>query len=61
MHNLLSVLVDHGGIDQSQEDTAKKYFDLKDGGISGCARPDPNRPLFVDGLALVSTSKRCWL
>jgi hypothetical protein len=53
MHTLLSVLVDKGVVDQAQEETARKYFELQDKGLPGCARPDPNRPLFIDGLALV--------
>jgi hypothetical protein len=52
MHSLLSVLVDEGAIDQVQEETAKNYFDLQDQGLPSCARANPNRPLFIDGLAL---------
>lgn len=52
LHTLLRVLVDRGAIDQVQEETAKNYFDLQDKGLPGCARADPDRPLFIDELAL---------
>lgn len=53
MHTLLSVLVDRGAVDQMQEGVARSYFGLQDTGLPGCVRPDPDRPLIVDGLALV--------
>ena len=53
MQTLLSVLVERGSVDQAKEETAKRYFDLQDKGWSVSARPDPDRPLFVDGLALI--------
>jgi hypothetical protein len=53
MQSLLSVLVDCGAIDQTTEETAQRYFDLQDKRWPASARPDPDRPLFVDGLALI--------
>jgi hypothetical protein len=53
MHTMLSVLIERGAIDSAKEDTARKYFKLQDEGWPGSARPDPRRPLFIDGLALV--------
>lgn len=53
MQTLLAVLVDRGAVDQAKEETAKRYFNLQDKGWLSPARPDPDRPLFVDGLALV--------
>jgi hypothetical protein len=53
MHTLLSVLSNNGAVDQAAEETAKQYFDLQDKGLPGCGIPDPNKPLFLDGLALV--------
>ncbi len=53
MRTLLAVLVDHGAVDQTKEETAKRYFDLQDKGWPSPARPDPAHPLFIDGLALV--------
>jgi tetratricopeptide (TPR) repeat protein len=53
MHALLQVLVDQGAIDQATEQTARQYFFLQDAQWPNPARPDPNRPLFIDGLALV--------
>jgi tetratricopeptide (TPR) repeat protein len=53
MHALLKVLSDKGVINQKQEETAKKYFELQDKGLPGCAHPDPDKPLFIHELALV--------
>jgi hypothetical protein len=53
MQTLLAVLVDRGAVDQAKEETAKRYFNLQDKGWESPARPDPDRPLFIDGLALV--------
>ena len=53
MHSLLRVLQENGLTDQSTEETAKRYFTLQDKGWSALARPDPSRPLYVEGLALV--------
>jgi hypothetical protein len=53
MHTLLKVLSDHGAVDQTAEQTAKQYFDLQDKALPGCGVPDPSKPLFIDGLALV--------
>ena len=53
MHSLLRVLVEKGAINQAQEETAKRYFELQDKGLAGCVEPDPSKPLFVDQLALV--------
>ena len=53
MHALLRVLVEKGVISQTVEETARKYFELQDKGLTDCAQPDPDKPLFIDGLALV--------
>jgi hypothetical protein len=53
MQTLLTVLVDHGAVDQAKEEVAKRYFDLQDTKWPSSARPDPDRPLFIDGLALI--------
>jgi hypothetical protein len=53
MQTLLSVLVDRGAIDQANEQIAKRYFDLQDSCWPASARPNPERPLFIDGLALI--------
>jgi Flp pilus assembly protein TadD len=53
MHSLLQVLKDKGIVNQKQEETAKKYFELQDKGLDGSKKPDPDKPLFIDGLALV--------
>lgn len=52
MKALLGVLVERGAIDESVERTARDYFELQDSGWDTSAIPDPDRPLFVDGLAL---------
>jgi hypothetical protein len=52
MHSLLGVLQDNGLTDQSTEESAKRYFALQDKGWPTPARPDPNRPLYVEGLGL---------
>jgi hypothetical protein len=53
MHVLLEVLKENGAVNQRQEGTAQKYFQLQDKGLAGCAKPDPHKPLFIDELALV--------
>ena len=53
MHSLLKVLQDNGLTDQSTEETATRYFALQDNGWLAPARPDPSRPLYIEGLALV--------
>jgi hypothetical protein len=53
MHALLKVLIEKGAVNQTEEETAKGYFDLQDEGLPGCAEPDPSKPLFIDELALV--------
>lgn len=53
MHTLLKVLSDNGAVIQADEDTARKYFKIQDKGLPNCAIPDPDKPLFIDGLALV--------
>ncbi|MBX9772861.1 MAG: hypothetical protein K2Y71_00490 [Xanthobacteraceae bacterium] len=52
MQTLLAVLVDRGAVDHAKEETAKRYFDLQDKGWPSSATPVPDRPLFIDGLAL---------
>jgi hypothetical protein len=51
-HSLLMVLQDNGLTDQSTEESAKRYFALQDKGWPTPARPDPNRPLYIEGLGL---------
>ena len=53
MHALLKVLVENGAINQTKEEVAKNYFELQDQGLPGCVEPDPSKPLFIEGLALV--------
>lgn len=53
MHALLKALVEKGAVNQTEEQTAKSYFDLQDKGLRGCAEPDPSKPLFIDELALI--------
>jgi hypothetical protein len=53
MQSLLAVLVDRGVVDQATEETAKRYFDLQDKSWPAPALPDPDHPLFIDGLALI--------
>jgi tetratricopeptide (TPR) repeat protein len=52
MHSVLSALVDHNVIDEESERAAQQYFTLQDKGWLQSAKPDPTRPLFVDGLSL---------
>jgi hypothetical protein len=53
MHALLKVLVEKGAVNQTEEETAKGYFNLQDKGLPGCVEPDLSKPLFIDELALV--------
>ncbi len=53
MHSLLAVLIDHGAVDQAAEETARRYFAVQDKGWSIPAIPAVDRPLFLDGLAVV--------
>jgi hypothetical protein len=53
MHTLLKVLSDKGAVNQTDEETAKEYFELQDKGLPGCAVPDPDKPLYIEELALV--------
>jgi hypothetical protein len=52
MHTLVAVLRDNGAIDATQEDTARRYFTLQDKGWPSSARPDVDRPLYLDGLSV---------
>jgi hypothetical protein len=52
-HSLLKVLQDNGLTDQSTEEAARRYFRLQDKGWPTPARPDPSRPLYIDGLGLI--------
>ena len=52
MHALMKVLLERGAVNQTEEETAKSYFNLQDKGLTGCAEPDPSKPLFIDQLAL---------
>lgn len=51
-HSLLAVLHDSGFTDQSTEEAAKRYFTLQDRGWPTPARPDPTRPLYIEGVGL---------
>ncbi len=53
MRSLLSVLVDRGAVGQLAEETAGRYFDVQDKGWPIPAIPAVDRPLFLDGLAVV--------
>jgi hypothetical protein len=53
MHTLLKQLADGGLVTQTDEETARNYFELQDKGLAGCAVPDTTKPLFIDSLALV--------
>ena len=53
MRSLLSVLIDHGAVDQAAEETARRYFEVQDKGWPAPAVPTVDRPLFLDGLAVV--------
>jgi hypothetical protein len=53
MHALLATLRNEGVVDQPTEETAKNYFDLQDKGWPASARPEPSKPLYIEGLALV--------
>jgi hypothetical protein len=52
MHALLRVLARLGRLAEQSEETARRYFDVRDAGWPKAAEPDPSRPLFLDGLAL---------
>jgi len=52
MHALLGVLADSGIIDHATQEKAKRYFNVQDRGWTDAARPEPNRPLLIDNLAL---------
>jgi tetratricopeptide (TPR) repeat protein len=53
MYGLLKALADLNAIDEETEKSAKQYFDLQDKGWETPAAPEPPRPVFLDGLALV--------
>ena len=53
MHTLLKVLAENGAVNQAEEETARRYFELQDQGLPGCATPDPAKPLIIDSLGLV--------
>jgi hypothetical protein len=53
MHALLASLIEIGAIDQNAEETARRYFTIQDKGWPSPPRLDPNRPLYLDSLALV--------
>jgi hypothetical protein len=53
MHTLLAALNDHGAVDQVTEETARRYFELQDKRWPSATRPDPKRPLYLDGLSLI--------
>jgi hypothetical protein len=52
-HSILGVLKDNGLISQATEETAKRYFTLQDKGWRNPGRPDPARPLYIEGLGLI--------
>ncbi len=53
MHSLLRFLSENGYVSQSDEEEANKYFELQDEGWPECGGLSRDRPLFIDGLALV--------
>lgn len=53
MHSLLAVLVDQGAVDQTTEETARRYFGVQDKGWPTPAVPAIDRALFLDGLSVV--------
>lgn len=52
MHELLKVLSEENVVDGVTETAASQYFALQDKGWAAAAKPDPTRPLLIDGLAL---------
>nr|WP_291850676.1 hypothetical protein [Bradyrhizobium sp.] len=52
MHTLLELLKDLGVVDEILEATAKEYFSIQDKGWSSPAKLAPQKPLFIDALAL---------
>jgi hypothetical protein len=52
-HAILATLNKSGAIDQSTEETARRYFKLQDRGFAKSATPDPARPLYIEGLGLI--------
>jgi hypothetical protein len=52
MHGLLKALADLNVLDEAAEGAAKRYFDLQDRAWPQSAKPDPARPVFLDGLSL---------
>ena len=53
MHALLAVLSERGAIEQGVEETARSYFAVQDQGWRSSTRPEIDRSLYIDGLALV--------
>jgi tetratricopeptide (TPR) repeat protein len=53
MHTLLKVLAkDFGLVNENLEATASEYFSIQDKGWPSAAKPTPQKPLFIDSLAL---------
>jgi hypothetical protein len=53
MRSILAALTERGAIDQTTEDTARRYFEVQDRGWSSPPTPTTERPLFLDSLALI--------
>src|SRR5262249_54104371 len=53
MHALLGVLAERGAIERGLEETAKSYFTVQDQGWRSSTRPEIDKPLYIDSLALV--------
>lgn len=53
MHSLLAALIEKNAVNQTLESTAKQYFSVQDKGWPTPAKPAVDRPLLLDGLAVV--------
>lgn len=53
MHGLLKAITELNAIDEETEAAARQYFNLQDKGWPSSVAPTPERPIFLDGLALV--------
>ena len=53
MHSLLATLSEQNAVNRPLEVTAKQYFSVQDKGWPTSAKPAIDRPLLLDGLALV--------
>jgi hypothetical protein len=53
MHKVLDALRDQGAVDQTAEETAKRYFDVQDKGWPSAPRLEPKQRLYLDRLAII--------